>query len=66
MSKTHKLNKGGRPSVETESINVRMHKKMFEKIDEWRRNQADLPNRQEAIRRILGGVLIGPGEKHHD
>jgi hypothetical protein len=30
---------------------------MFARIDNWRRSQSDLPNRQTAIRRLLDIVL---------
>jgi len=30
---------------------------MVERVDEWRRKQKDLPDRNEAIRRLLGAAL---------
>jgi metal-responsive CopG/Arc/MetJ family transcriptional regulator len=55
MSKTQKPTKnlGGRPKADTAAITLRLHRKMIEEIDEFRRNEKDLPNRPEAIRRIL-------------
>ncbi|BAQ71285.1 hypothetical protein NHU_04165 [Rhodovulum sulfidophilum] len=45
--------KRGRPSVDTEAINLRLPRQLIEAIDDARRNQPDLPTRPEMIRRIL-------------
>jgi hypothetical protein len=45
--------KRGRPSVETEAVNVRMSTMSLKAIDDWRRKQEDLPGRPEAIRRLV-------------
>lgn len=37
----------------TERFEMRLTKSLIEKLDEWRRQQADLPPRAEAIRRLL-------------
>lgn len=34
-------------------INVRIHDDLVKRIDEWRRCQEDLPNKPEAIRRLV-------------
>ncbi|PAY05434.1 hypothetical protein CK489_29055 [Bradyrhizobium sp. UFLA03-84] len=44
----------GRPPVESEAVNVRMTVDVLKVLDDWRRNQADLPGRPEAIRRLVG------------
>jgi hypothetical protein len=43
----------GRPTVDSEAVNVRMQRNQIEKLDAWRREQPDLPSRPEAIRRLL-------------
>ena len=37
----------------TERVELRLDSPVFEKIDEWRAKEADLPNRSEAIRRLV-------------
>jgi hypothetical protein len=48
-----KKSKRGRPQIESEAVNVRMTKAALGSIDDWRRNQDDLPGRPEAIRRLV-------------
>jgi hypothetical protein len=48
-----KKSKMGRPPVESEAVNVRMALEAIETIDNWRREQADLPGRPEAVRRLV-------------
>ena len=48
-----KKSKRGRPPVASEAINVRMAKPALEIMDDWRRQQDDLPSRPEAIRRLV-------------
>lgn len=38
---------------------TRLQDELLERLDEWRRLQADLPNRAEAIRRLLDQALGG-------
>lgn len=38
-------------------INVRMDDDTLKRLDDWRRKQADLPNRPEAIRRLVEQAL---------
>jgi hypothetical protein len=45
--------KRGRPPVESEAINVRMMADALKSLDDWRRQQDDLPGRPEAIRRLV-------------
>jgi hypothetical protein len=45
--------KMGRPTVDSEAVNVRIARDALETIDDWRRKQADLPGRPEAIRRLI-------------
>lgn len=45
--------KRGRPEVESEAVNVRMTSDALKSLDDWRRSQADLPGRPEAIRRLV-------------
>jgi hypothetical protein len=39
--------------VESEAVNVRLTTPALKGIDDWRRNQDDLPGRPEAIRRLV-------------
>lgn len=43
----------GRPAVDSEPITVRMTVDALKVLDNWRRKQADLPGRPEAIRRLV-------------
>ena len=52
-----KQKKIGRPSVDTEAINVRVQRDTIAKLDDWRREQEDLPTRPESIRRIVEAFL---------
>ncbi|TWH01822.1 hypothetical protein L614_002000000560 [Ochrobactrum sp. J50] len=45
--------KKGRPAVDSEAVNVRLLVDVLSQIDEWRREQPDIPTRPEAIRRLL-------------
>jgi len=47
----------GRPPIRSTAINLRVAPEMLSALDEWRREQPDLPNRPEAIRRLLAGAL---------
>jgi Arc/MetJ-type ribon-helix-helix transcriptional regulator len=40
-------------TIKTERVELRLDSQVFEKIDEWRAKEADLPNRSEAIRRLV-------------
>ena len=46
-------NKRGRPSVDSEAINLRLPRDLIEAIDDRRRIEPDLPTRPEMIRRAL-------------
>jgi len=48
-----KNSKRGRPPVESEAVTVRIAVDALQIIDDWRRKQADLPGRPEAIRRLV-------------
>jgi hypothetical protein len=43
----------GRPPVESEAVTVRIKTDALREIDDWRRDQDDLPGRPEAIRRLV-------------
>jgi hypothetical protein len=55
-----KKSKRGRPTIESEAVTVRMAVDVLKTLDDWRRKQADLPGRPEAIRRL---VEIGLSKK---
>jgi hypothetical protein len=61
MSKTQEPNKGGRPPADTEAITLRLPRSMIAGLDEFRKNEPDLPGRPEGLRRILRDWLIGHG-----
>ena len=61
MSKTHKPNKGGRPPVDTEALTLRLHRDTLDAIEKFRREQAVIPTRPEAVRTILNGWLTSNG-----
>jgi hypothetical protein len=42
-----------RPVVNTERLLMRVSKDFLESVDEWRRKEADLPGRTEAVRRLV-------------
>jgi hypothetical protein len=43
----------GRPTVDSEAVNVRIERPLLMRLDDWRRSVADLPTRPEAIRRLI-------------
>ncbi|WP_139226823.1 ribbon-helix-helix protein, CopG family [Poseidonocella pacifica] len=45
--------KRGRPSVDSEAVNLRLPREMIEAIDDRRRREVDVPTRPEMIRRAL-------------
>lgn len=49
------------------AIVVRCHEGFLEKLDAWRRKQADLPSRPAALRRLageaLGAAVAAPAKK---
>ena len=49
----------GRPKVDSEQITVRLPRDLLEALDDFRRQQDDLPTRPEAVRRILAERLKG-------
>jgi hypothetical protein len=42
-----------RPKVTGDPVMVRVQPDMAKQLDDWRRNQDDLPGRPEAIRRLV-------------
>lgn len=55
--------KMGRPRVDTEPITVRMDREMLKAIDDYRRQQEDLPSRPEVVRRVIVEWIAQQGEK---
>jgi hypothetical protein len=45
--------KKGRPPVDTEPVNLRLPRDLIAALDDFRRQQGDVPTRPEAIRRVL-------------
>ncbi|BBC00191.1 CopG family transcriptional regulator [Bradyrhizobium elkanii] len=54
-----KKSRRGRPAVESDAVNVRMTIEALKDLDDWRRQQEDLPGRPEAIRRLVEIGLKG-------
>lgn len=63
MSETASKNKGGRPPVDTTALTLRLHANVLRQIDDFRREQPDLPNRPEAVRRLLRSALDAEKQK---
>jgi metal-responsive CopG/Arc/MetJ family transcriptional regulator len=42
-----------RPKSDTEAMNLRLSREILDALDDIRREEKDLPNRQEMVRRIL-------------
>jgi hypothetical protein len=47
----------------TESFEMRFNPEMLSRIDQWRRDQPDIPPRAESIRRLLEQALAGAKPK---
>lgn len=45
--------KMGRPPKDTEPVTIRMDQELLRVIDEFRRQQPDIPSRPEVVRRIM-------------
>ncbi|MCR6660513.1 MAG: hypothetical protein NVV72_14650 [Asticcacaulis sp.] len=54
-----KKSKKGRPKSETTPVMVRLPIDLVAKVDQYRREQPDLPGRPEAIRQILKAYFKG-------
>ena len=42
-----------RPAITGDLVGVRIQPELARELDDWRREQADLPGRPEAIRRLI-------------
>lgn len=51
--------KMGRPPTDTEPVTIRMEREMLIAIDDYRRQQEDLPSRPEVVRRVMNEWLAG-------
>jgi hypothetical protein len=60
INETKKPNKG-RPKVDTEAVNLRLPRDLIEALVKFRKDQPDLPNAPEGIRRILVEALTAKG-----
>ena len=47
------------PETPTDRVQIVAPRTWIAKIDEWRRQQPDIPNRSEAIRRLVEQALTG-------
>lgn len=53
--------KRGRPPTDTTQITVRLPRDLLDAVDEFRREENDLPTRPEAIRRLIQAGLDAKG-----
>ena len=51
------IKRKGRPSIDSEAVNVRLERPLLDRIDEWRDGALGQPNRPEAIRRLVKYAL---------
>jgi hypothetical protein len=51
----------GRPKADTEPVMVRLPAALLSVIDEFRREQQNIPSRPEAIRLLLKGQFVALG-----
>jgi metal-responsive CopG/Arc/MetJ family transcriptional regulator len=58
-----KVRPADRPVVNTERVQMRFSKDFLQTVDEWRRLQADLPGRTEAIRRLVQLGIDAPAPR---
>jgi len=54
--------KMGRPTRDTAPVTIRMDQSMLKAIDDYRREQEDLPSRPEVVRRVMEEWLAARGE----
>lgn len=59
MSTVSSAKKMGRPPRDTEAVNVRIDRNVLDRLDDYRREQPDMPSRPEAIRRLVEKGLRG-------
>lgn len=56
----------GRPSIDSEAVNVRIERTLIDALDAWISKQSDLPTRPEAIRRLIKNALSRETENKQD
>lgn len=54
--------KMGRPPRDTAPVTIRMDQSMLKAIDDYRREQEDLPSRPEVVRRVMEEWLAAQGK----
>ncbi len=54
--------KMGRPTRDTAPVTIRMEQDMLKAIDDYRREQEDLPSRPEVVRRVMEEWLAARGK----
>jgi hypothetical protein len=57
ISDNEKTIKRGRPRVDSTFVGVRLPPEQLKTLDNWRREQEDIPTRPEAIRRLIEQAL---------
>jgi metal-responsive CopG/Arc/MetJ family transcriptional regulator len=53
------MKKMGRPPVDTEAVTVRLPRELIAALDDARREDPEMPTRQEVIRRVLVTWHVG-------
>jgi hypothetical protein len=63
MSKTSKPgeNKGGRPRTDATPVTLRVYPASLAALDNFRREETDVPTRPEAVRRLVDDALRARG-----
>jgi hypothetical protein len=54
------MGKQARPERQSERFNMKASPEFLARLDQWRRKQPDLPNRSEAIRRLVEIAMAAP------
>lgn len=54
--------KMGRPTRDTAPVTIRMEQDMLKAIDDYRREQEDLPSRPAVVRRVMEEWLAAQGK----
>jgi len=51
------MGKQHRPERQSARFNMKISPEFLARLDQWRRKQPDLPNRSEAIRRLVDAAM---------
>jgi hypothetical protein len=57
MAKQESKKRGPPPTEQGKPVVVRCRRALLKQLDDWRRQQDDIPSRPEAIRRLIAQAL---------